>query len=184
MTSELISPPDQLAVTLDQAKANLRVDGSYMDALITTWVEGIIADLEHETGRALVYQGRSITLDRFSNSIRLYRIPIATVDSIQYVDVDGQLQTLHPDDYLLDPRKGYVVPAPGRAWPATLCRIDTVTVRYTCGYGPTAATVPREVKLYILAKLVEQFDPVSRTERDTVQSNFVTRLLDACRTYG
>lgn len=74
------------------------------------------------------------------------------------------------------------MPARGGAWPPTLADAD-VTVELACGYGAAPADVPENVQLYILAKLVEQFDPATRLERDTVQSAFVERLLDACRSY-
>lgn len=188
MTSELIRPPAQLAVTIELARKNLRVDGDYLDDLITMWVEGIIEDAEHELGRSLINQGRLLTLDAFpiSGSIKLDRPPLVAVDSIKFFDPDGQQQTLDPAGYLADRGKlpGWVVPAPGCAWPATQGRIGAVMVEYTCGYGLTPATVPKSVGLFILAKLAEQFDPATRTERDTVQSAYVTRLLDTCKTYA
>lgn len=187
MTSKLIRPPAALAVTIELARMNLRVDGSYMDELITMWLQGIIEKAEDELQRALIHQGRLLTLDAFpcTGSIELDRPPLVSVDSIKFYDVNGQLQTLDPSDYLadLDKLPGWVVPAPGRAWPATQSRIGAVIVEYTCGYGPTAASTPPSVRLYILAKLCEQFDPATRTERDTVQSTFVDGLLDGCRTY-
>ena len=185
MTSELIRPPVELAVPLELARKNLKVDGTYLDDLITMWVEGITEDAQHELGRSLIHQGRRLTLDNFTTVLKLDRPPLVSVDSIQFYDVDGQLQTLDPADYLGDRVKlpGWVVPAPGRAWPATQGRIGAVIVEYTCGYGATAASVPKSVQLYILAKLTEQFDPATRLERDTVQSVYVTRLLDGCRTY-
>jgi hypothetical protein len=45
------------------------------------------------------------------------------------------------------------------------------------------AAVAPNVRLYVLAKLVEQIDPITRAERETVQSAYVDRLLDLCRTY-
>jgi uncharacterized phiE125 gp8 family phage protein len=186
MTSELIRPPAQLAVTLELARKNLRVDGTYLDDLITMWVEGITEVAQHELGRSLIHQGRRLTLDNFDAALKLDRPPLVSVESVKFYDVDGQLQTLDPADYLVDTAKvpGWVVPAPGRAWPATQGRIGAVIVDYTCGYGPTAASVPKSVALFILAKLAEQYDPATRLERDTVQSAFVDRLLDACSTYS
>ena len=186
MTARQITPPASLAVTLEAARANLRVDGGDMDALITGWIEGITATAEHELGRALITQGWRVTLDAFPAAIRLEMPPAALVRSVKYIDAAGVLQTMDIADYVLDAvsEPGYVVPAPGKAWPATAPRVNAVMVDYTCGYGDTAASTPANVRLYILAKLVEQFDPATRMERDTVQSNFVGRLLDACRVYA
>ena len=184
MTARLITPPAGLAVTIEQARANLRVDGSYLDALITTWVEGITDVLEHEIGRAVINQGWRVTLGAFPAAIRLARRPIVSIGSIKYIDPAGVLQTLAPGLVDSVTELGCITPVAGSAWPATLSRADAVTVDYTCGYGPTPDTVPKSIKLYILAKLAEQFDPATRTERDNVQSVFVDRLLDGCRTFA
>ncbi|MGZ9713905.1 head-tail connector protein [Glaciimonas sp. GNP009] len=184
MAQRLITPPTELAVTLDQAKANLRVDGSDMDALITMWTQGIIASLEHEIGQCLMSQVWEVTLDAFPIAISLPH-PVIGVSSVNYVDTGGLAQTLSADDYKLV-RSAYassLVPASGTLWPGTFQDANVVTVTLICGCGATPDDTPANVRLYILAKLVEQFDPATRLERDTVQSDFVGRLLDACRTY-
>lgn len=185
MTARLISPPAALPVTLEAAKNNLGIDGAAMDGMVTAWVAGIVAHVEHQTGRALVQQGWRVTLDGFSAAIRLGS-PTISVESVKYLDADGAQQTLDPADYLLDlvSEPAYIVPAPGKAWPSTAGRINAVTVDYTCGYGPDDSTIPAGIKLFILAKLREQFDPAVRLERDTVQSSFLDRLLDPFRVYA
>lgn len=185
MTQRLITPPTVLAVTLDQAKANLRVDGADMDALITMWVEGIIAALEHEIGQCLMPQTWEVTLDAFPIAISLPH-PVISITSVKYLDVTGAEQTLAPAAYKLI-RSAYtstLTAISGATWPTTASEVGAVTITVECGHGTTAAATPANVRLYILAKLVEQFDPATRTERDTVQSDFVGRLLDACRTYA
>lgn len=185
MTQRLITPPTVLAVTLDQAKLNMRIDGTDMDALITLWVEGITAALEHEIGQYLMPQTWQVTLDAFPSAIALPH-PAISITSVKYQDADGVEQTLAPETYKLI-RSAYqtaLVPVSGAAWPVTLSDTGAVVVTVLCGHGATAADTPANVRLYILAKLVEQFDPATRMERDTVQSDFVGRLLDACRTYS
>lgn len=185
MTARQITPPAELAVTLDAARANMRIDGSDMDALITGWIEGIIAALEHEIGQCLMAQTWEVTLDAFSLAINLPH-PVIEVTSVKYLDITGTEQTLSPTDYRLH-RSAYattLLPASGTKWPNTCADVCTVVVEVVCGHGDTAASTPANVRLYILAKLVEQFDPITRMERDTVQSDFVGRLLDSCRTYA
>lgn len=184
MTQRQITPPARLAVTLDQAKANLRVDGYDMDALITMWVEGIIAVLEHEIGQCLMRQTWQVTLDAFPLAIKLPH-PVLDVTSVKYLDAAGIAQIVPPASYRLQ-SSAYatsLIPAKGMAWPSTCADVCNVVVDVVCGYGDVPAATPKNVQLYILAKLTEQFDPATRLERDTVQSNFVDRLLDACRTY-
>ena len=185
MTQRLITPPTVPAVTLDQAKLNMRIDGTDMDALIMLWVEGITAALEHEIGQCLMPQTWEVTLDAFPAAISLPH-PVISVTSVKYQDADGIEQTLAPETYKLI-RSAYqtvLVPVSGAAWPVTLSDTGAVVVTVLCGHGATATATPANVRLYILAKLVESFDPATRLEKDTVQSSYIDRLLDACRTYA
>lgn len=184
MTMIRITPPDALPVSLAMAKANMRVDGDDMDALITSWIKGIVAALEHEIGQCLIEQTWRVTLGSFPAALQLPH-PVMSVTSVKYFDVDGTEQTLAPADYRLWRARyqSHLMPARGGAWPETVVDGE-VTVEVVCGYGAAPADVPENAQLYILAKLVEQFDPATRLERDTVQSAFVDRLLDACRSYA
>lgn len=186
MTARLIIPPAAPAVSLAAAKTALRIDGDDLDVTITAWITGITAYVQHYVGRALITQGWRVTLDSFPDAIELPHPPTLTVDAIRFQDADGALQTLDPADYMADKvtEPGYVVPGRGKAWPATYDEINAVQVDYTCGYGPTDASVPDGIKLFILAKLVEQFDPATRLEKDTVQSTFIDRLLDPFKVYS
>jgi uncharacterized phiE125 gp8 family phage protein len=193
MTTKLVTPPAALAVSLEDAKLSLREDGSDKDALIIAWIKGITAYVEHYTGRALIHRQMRVTLDAFpttcaggSGAIAFDHPPTASVDSIRFLDLGGTLQTLDPQDYLADlvSEPGYAVVATSKAWPATLDRINAVTADYTAGYSADSSGIPEGVKLFILAKLVEQFDVAARLEKDTVQSSFLDRLLDPYRMYG
>lgn len=187
MTTRQISPPAVMAVTLADAKAQLRIDAddTAFDTQLAIWVAGITAEAEHATGRAFVNRSMRVTLDGFPDAIRL-SAPTSSVESIKFVDVDGQEQTLDPADYYVDKvtEPGYVVPASGRTWPATAARVNVVTVDYTAGYGADAMTVPAGARLYILARLAEMWDPVVKEFKETARSNFVGRLLDSLRVYG
>lgn len=184
MTMIRITPPAALPVSLDLAKANMRVDGDDMDALITSWIKGVVAALEHEIGQCLIEQTWRVMVDSFPAALELPH-PVMSVTSVKYFDVDGTEQTLDPAAYRLwrARYRSALMPPRGGAWPETLADTD-VTVEVVCGYGAAPDDVPENVQLYILAKLVEQFDPATRMERDTVQSAFVARLLDACRSYA
>jgi uncharacterized phiE125 gp8 family phage protein len=194
MTTRLIVPAAALAVSMAEAKESLRieVDNDSLDASIIRWVKGITAAAEHATGRAFIHQQWRETLDTFpflqsgsAGPIELAHAPTATVERVRFMDVDGVWQTLHPQDYIVDviSEPGYIVPASDKAWPETKDQINAVMIDYTAGYGPTDADVPETVKLYILARLVGQMDPATRMERDSVQSEFTDRLLDAVRVY-
>jgi uncharacterized phiE125 gp8 family phage protein len=186
MTARLITPPTGLPVTLDEAKANMGIDGTDQDAVLTAWIMGVTAYAEQMTHRAIMQQGWRVTLDAFPDAIRLEAPKLLSVQSVNFVDAAGADQVLDPADYRVDTvsEPGYIVPARGKAWPVTYDEINAVSVDYTCGYGNAPADVPAGIRLFILAKLREQFDPAVRVEKDTVQATFIDRLLDQYVVYA
>ena len=185
MTKIRTIAPSELAVDLAAARANLRVDGSDMDALITTWLKGIIGKLEHEAGQCLMAQTWEVRLAGFPAGAINLPHPVMGVTSVTYLDAAGVAQTLAPAAYTLTVERytSRLTPARGTTWPATADDPAAVIVTVQCGYGNTSDKTPENVQLYILAKLVEQFDPATRMERDTVQSAFLDSLLDGIRCY-
>jgi uncharacterized phiE125 gp8 family phage protein len=187
MTMRQLAAPTMMAVMLADARVVLRIDDddTAFDGQIAIWVAGITVEAEHATGRAFVNRPMRVTLDRFDDAIRL-SAPTFSVEAVRFIDLAGVTQTLDPIDYYADTvtEPGYLVPARGRAWPATVAGLNTVTVDFTAGYGPDATTVPPAAKLYILARLAEQWDPAVKEFKETVRSNFTTRLLDSLQVYG
>lgn len=181
MTTRLITPPAAMAVSLADARLAARADGDELDAEIITQVKAITEEAEHYCGRAFIEQTWRVTLDRFPDAIKLPNPPLISVEYVSFYDTSGVLQTIDPQDYQVDAASepGYIVPAPGKAWPATASRINAVEVQYKCGYGPTEASVPDSVKGYILAKVREYFAPPG-----TPKNEHLCRLLDRCKVYS
>lgn len=180
--------PDTEPVTLADAKAHLRVDGTDEDAYITSLIGVALVAAEERLERTLVSTTWRLTLDGFPDAIKLTMPPIVSVQSLTYLDAAGVQQTLAPADYVLDAvsEPGYLVPAPGKAWPSTQSgRINTVTVDYTAGYGATAADVPAPIKHWILLSIGEMFmNREGSAERPAVAHGFADRLLDPFRVWG
>lgn len=179
--------PTVMAVDIDLARASLRVDGDYLDALITAWVQGITRKLEHAVGQRFMDQTWEVRLPTFPGGAEPIELPHPAKEilSAKYVDGAGDDQTLPGAAFKL--RLGQysssLVPAPGSTWVAAESGVDlVVTVR--CGYGNTPAATPETARLFILGKLVEQFDPITRTERETIQSVYLDGLMDDLKTYA
>jgi uncharacterized phiE125 gp8 family phage protein len=187
MTMQQTGAPIALAVTLEEAKETLRIDAddTALDVLIGIWIQGVTAEAEHTAGCCFVNRPMRVTLDRFPDAIRLAS-PTASVEGVRFADVSGQLQTLDPADYYVDKvtKPGYIVPAAGRAWPAPLGRVNAVSVDFTAGHGVDAASTPACARLYILARLAEQWEPSTKKFESTAQSVYLTRLLDPIRVYA
>jgi uncharacterized phiE125 gp8 family phage protein len=173
MIDRLIVPPAALAVSITTARASARTSGAALDAELEQKVRDFTDDAEHRTGRALITQTWEVTLDGFPDAIRLPHAPLASVVYVKFYDVDGVLQTLDPQDYMVDAKSepGYIVPAPGRAWPQTAARINAVEVRYVCGYGPDETSVPPAIKGFILGMVENDYFP-------NPNAQFLCRKLD------
>lgn len=174
--------PAKLAVPIEKVRANMRIDGDYMDLLLEQWLTGITATAEHEIGQCLMPQTWEVRLDAFPALIDLPH-PVMSVSSVKYVDADGAERTLAPAAYRVIPERyvSTLAPARGATWPATWPEKHAVVVTVECGYGDTPDKVPPNVQLYLLAKLADQFDPNTRAEKESAPSPFIARLLDACR---
>lgn len=174
--------PTQLPVSIEQVRANMRIDGEYMDALLTQWLQGVTATTEHDIGQCLMRQTWEVRLDAFPAMIDLPH-PVLAVSSVKYIDTDGIERILAQPAYRLIPARyqSILAPSRGATWPATWPEQHAVVVTVECGYGDTPEQVPPNVRLYLLAKLADQFDPNTRSEKESAPSPFIARLLDACR---
>jgi uncharacterized phiE125 gp8 family phage protein len=166
VNQRLVTAATIRALDLNEVKAHLRIfgtdDDSHLDRLIVAaeqWCEA-------ETGRAITTQTWAFALDCFPcGEITLPRPRLASITSIQYVDTNGATQTLAAPDYQVDAfsEPARIMPAYGKAWPATREVYNAVTITAVCGYG-NAATVPQALKqamLLMMGHLWEHRETVS-----------------------
>ena len=172
-------------VSLEEAKAQARVDCADEDGLIGAYITAATDAASDRLQRALVPTRYRLTLDSFPDAIELILPPIISVESVKYIDHNGDQQTLDPQDYYLDSvsEPGYLVPAAGRAWPATQDRINAVEVEYTAGYP--ASAVPSPVKTWILLALGDLYEQRTRSaEKPVVPQFFAESLLDTYKIWS
>jgi len=145
--------PASEPVSLQEAKAHLRVTYSDDDGLIAEQLSAARQRFEEETYRSVVTQTWDLTLDEFPDRdapLRLPRAPLQSVTSITYVDTAGVLQTLSATRYSVSATRqpGLIRPAYGYVWPEARRQPDAVTVRFVAGYG-AAAAVPALIRAAI-----------------------------------
>ena len=183
MNPKRITTPTE-PVTLAEAKLHLRgVDDTAEDALITALISAARETCEDRIEGTIPVTGWRLTLDAFPDAIKLPRGPVASVESVKYLDAAGVEQTLSPLDYLVDTAsmQGYIVPAYGKAWPDTRGQINAVTVEYTAG----SASAPHALKAWMLLAIGEMFaNREASAERPAVAHGFADRLLDPFRVWG
>ena len=183
----VITPPSPV-VTMEQAKAHLRVDGTDDDALIMAYVAAATGHIDGPDGwlgRAIGEQVLEAFVDHLGDvAVCLPYPPIVSVEAVRYLDTAGVLQTLAPDRYELIGNSlvtGYRV-----AWPVTLDRREAARVRYRAGYAfepeadePVDAVPPaiRAAILLMVGDLWSQRETTAAQSAVVPMSTSVTNLL-------
>jgi uncharacterized phiE125 gp8 family phage protein len=138
-----------LRVVDDLVDANTEQPYSSDDATLAIYLQAAFEWVENETRQQLCNREYLLMLDGFprrargecdSESFRqisLPKPPLVCVDSVHYLDPQGNLQTLSPSTYIVDAttKPGRVVLAPGQSWPQTNNATNCVRVCFTAGYG-------------------------------------------------
>jgi uncharacterized phiE125 gp8 family phage protein len=138
-------------LSLDEARAQLRLDGTEEDELVEEYVKAARAWCETYLGRALVTQTWNAHFAGWpaDGVLELPLAPLQTVSSVKYTTDASVVVTVSASVYrVVSSREpGAVILAPNQAWPSeTLDAGLPVVVQFVCGYGATAASVAPEVR--------------------------------------
>lgn len=152
MLPNLKTPPVKRPVTLDQAKAHCRVDHDDDNHVLLQAINAAVEWVETNTGRALITRTYEIGQSDLGGCIELPMPPLQSVESITYVDEEGNQQTLAADQYQVQTwvAPGYVLPAYDVTWPKVREQINSVVVEYKAGYGEDAEDVPADIRSALL----------------------------------
>ena len=113
--------PTVLAVDLDMALDNLRVDGAHMDAIVTLWVQGITRKPEHDVGQVFMEQTWEVRLPLFPGSGEPIALPHPAMEitAVKYLAAGAEVQ-LAADAYRLNVGNySSSLLAAGVHWPGT-----------------------------------------------------------------
>jgi uncharacterized phiE125 gp8 family phage protein len=147
MSLQLNAPPAAEPVTLDQAKAWLRVEsGGDEDALISALIRSARARAEWHTGRAFVAQGWTLWLDRAEMCIAVPLPPLQAVESVTLYRRDDSAVVLDDGDYTVDTAGSRVLL---KTPPFGLRLFNAVAIAFTAGYGDMD-DVPADIAQAIL----------------------------------
>lgn len=157
-STSLKTAPIEEPVTLEEAKAQCRVDQEASDEDVLVFNGLIAAAREHceaFTGRALLTQTWYLKLDAFpcdGTPIELPRAPLQSVTAITYVDTNGVTQTWSSSLYQVAVPSGpraqpaRIQPAYAQYYPSTRDQMEAVTIEFVCGWtGPES--IPEALKL-------------------------------------
>ena len=181
----LVTPPAAYPVTLAEAKANCRIDGTDEDTLVNGLIAAATAHVESRTGRSIIERVYDVTFDAFADEMILPVGPVLSVDEVAYLDTTNATQTLASSAYQVDNTNSphRIIREPGASWPAASQRKNAVTVTVTVGYD----TVPPELKQAILLLVGDWYRNRESTVVGTISSelpNAVNALLANHTYYG
>lgn len=160
MTVSLLAPPSLEPISLEEAKAHLRLAGSDDDDYVSALIVAARLQVETAIRRVLIDQTWRIYRDDWpaDGSIDLPIAPVRSIVEIVVYDVDGDPTTLAPTAWALDaasvPARLRLLgtgPAPGR--PLNGIEIDVVA-----GYGPSGVAVPQSLRLAIMMLVARWFE--------------------------
>lgn len=156
-----VTAPAMMPVTLDEAKAQCRVDHDDEDDYIESLIRRAVAlfDGDGELGRAMVTQSWAQWETQAPGWVRLQMGPFISLTSVQYYDGAGVLQTATLGNFetWLDGDHVIVKPKDGYDWPSAQVRPDAIKITYSAGFG-AAADVPETVKGAILLAVGHWYD--------------------------
>ena len=173
----LSSGPTSEPVSLAEAKSHLRVDHSDSDVEITAMIQAARELVEKNLNLDLGERTWVYTLESFHDPIELPKSPTDGIDSIEYVDTDGNTQTLSTDVYLLEGDEIYL--KYDQSWPSVRDQRAAITITFRSG----GAEVPQAVKNAILLTVGDLYENREGKVIGTIQSvnPTVQALLDPHR---
>lgn len=186
MALTMTSGPAIESVSLDDAKAHLRIDGSSEDALIASLILTSRLHIEAALGLALVQQSWRLILDGWPRGgvVRVPLSPLTSVAEVRVKNADGLFEVVPSADYVV-----VVAGRPQRLlaksiWPTPGVAAAGVEIDFTAGYGSAAEDVPapiRQALLLLMAHWYEHRDPIEIGAPQTSVPHAVNRLLSPYR---
>lgn len=136
-------------ITLADAKHYLYVTFSVEvnDALVASLVSAATTAFERYTGKFLLTQTVTQTMDRFPScdTITLRKGPVQSVTSITAYAADGTTTVLDPDQYVIDAATKRIVLKTNASWPEVGQVAGGVKIVYTAGYGDDGDSLPAPI---------------------------------------
>lgn len=174
----LITPPDQDVVTLDDAKAQLRITGTDQDDLIGSMISAAVNEFDPSgggwLGRALRLQTWELRLSSFYRAncdsradtvaarmaIELPYPPLVNIVSVKYDDQAGVERTLVEGTGFRVLNSGglgkqSIAPLFNQFWPLARLDAESVRIKFTAGYDsdvdpdPLPATIKQAIHLAV-----------------------------------
>lgn len=173
-----ISDPTAEAISIDDAKAQMRVTDDVEDYYISTLIKDVREEFEGLTGHSVMSRTWELTYDSFpDNKIVLEMPPIISVESVKYLDTDDVEQTLATSVYKLvtaSNTNAWLELKDGQVWPSTIAAGNAVVISFTAGYAG-AASVPNIIKRWMKMVITDWFN--NRESENMIDTKNINRSI-------
>jgi uncharacterized phiE125 gp8 family phage protein len=172
----LVTPPEVLPVTLEEAKGALRVDGTDSDVEIERLIRSAVAHYEGwkgVLGICLVSQKWRQEYGRFEQKMALRIGPVESVAAIRIRNEAGQLSTVASENYALKYDAGgtpYVRFVNDYSAPTDLYEDAPIAIEFVAGWPVVEekATTPDDIKTAIILHVQKHCDSAAQTAADVL----------------
>ncbi len=161
MSSILLSGPAVEPLTLDEAKAYLRVEHDDDDPVIAALIAGSRIHVETQTRRALITQTWRLIRDNWpvDGQLRILPAPLQQILAARVYDASGATLSIDTQAFVADKAAAPAVvafapwslPMPDRV-------VGGIEIDVRVGYGDTAATVPQPLRQAIRLLVVHWYE--------------------------
>ena len=168
-----ISGPVENPVTLDECKADCRVEFNDEDGLISAYIDAATRAASEVTSKKLVNETWRLSTPNFCvNKIEIPFVDVSSIESVSYYDLDDNLQTIAVNQfYKYDYETKTVLEAKDTlSIPSLKKRNDALQVEFVTGYGPSAASVPATIKKAIRLIVAHWYQNREDTSEKTLSS--------------
>ena len=144
-------PPTDYPLSVEEAKLHLRIDHDEEYEAVADLISAATQATEKYCSQRWIQQTLRLTLNEWpcDGVIRIPVGPVQSISSIQYVDLQGTLQTLATSGYQqwLEASPAIIAPASGQSWPSLQTgTLAPIRIVFVAGYG-AKVNVPGDAKV-------------------------------------